>query len=83
MSVYNKFNVNLSINGKDYVDCRAFYLNENGKIQRVGGDEFNNCECLTETEVMNERIKIGVPFANLKTEEEIQPKLTQVVTLPE
>ena len=57
MGLYSKFNVNLSINGKDYIDCRAFYLNENGKIQRVGGDEFNNCDCLTETEVMNERIK--------------------------
>lgn len=82
MGLYSKFNVNLKINGKDYIDCRAFYFD--GKVKRVGADENNNCEnCLTETDVMNERIKIGVPFANLKTEEEMQLKITQVVIFPE
>ena len=83
MGLYSKFNVNLNINGQDYVDCRAFF-EVDGKIKRIGADENNNCEnCLTEIDVMNERIKIGVPFASLKTEEEIQPKITQVVIFPE
>lgn len=66
MSLYSKFNCNC--NGK--VDCRAYYDN-GGKWQRVGGNEFNNVEhCLTENDVMSERIKLGIPFADLKTETE-------------
>lgn len=66
MSLYSKFNCNC--NGK--VDCRAYY-DLNGKWQRVGGNEFNNVQkAMNETDVMNERIKLGVPFASLKTEQE-------------
>lgn len=64
MGLYSKFNCDC--NGK--TDCRA-YFDLNGKWQRVGGNEFNNVQkCLTESEVMNERIKLNVPFADLKTE---------------
>ena len=72
MGLYSKFNVNLNINDVDYIDCRAFYLRENGKIQRIGGDEFNNCECLTESEVELIALSLNIPFSSLKTEEEIQ-----------
>lgn len=66
MSLYSKFNCNC--NGK--VDCRAYFDN-NGKWQRVGGNELNNVQkAMNETDVMNERIKLGVPFASLKTEQE-------------
>jgi len=76
MGLYSKFNVNLRINNTNYTDCRAFYLQENGNYQRIGANDFNNVEnCLTENEVMNERVRIGIPFASLKTEEEIQPKM--------
>jgi hypothetical protein len=76
MGLYSKFNVNFKMNGVNYTDCRAFYLKEDRGYQRVGADEFNNCEnCLTENEVMNERVRIGIPFASLKTEEEMQPNM--------
>ncbi len=67
MSVYSKFNCDC--NGK--TDCRAYYQKEDGSWQRIGGNELNNVQnCLTENDVMNERIKLGIPFASLKTEQE-------------
>jgi len=75
MGLYSKFNC--SCGGK--VDCRAYYLKD-GVYQRVGANEFNNVEhCLTENDVMSERIKLGVPFADLKTEIETMAN----VPLPE
>lgn len=79
MGLYSKFDVNLNINinGKDYIDCRAFYLNENGKIKRVGADEHNNVQnCLTESEVEEIALSLNIPFSSLKTEEEIQLIIT-------
>lgn len=67
MGLYSKFNVNLKINGKDYIDCRAFYFD--GKVKRVGADENNNCEnCLTESEVEEIALSLNIPFSSLKTE---------------
>lgn len=64
MSIYSKFNCNC--NGK--VDCRAYFDN-NGKWQRVGGNEFNNVQkCLTESEVEEIALSLNIPFSNLKTE---------------
>jgi len=72
MSIYSKFNVNLNINGKDYVDCRAFYLKENGQIQRIGANEHNNVEnCLNETDVESIALSLNIPFSSLKTEDEL------------
>lgn len=63
MGLYTKFNDKNN-------DCKAYYL-KNGQWQRVGANEYNNVEkSLTESEVMNERIKLGIPFADLKTEQE-------------
>ena len=62
MGLYSKF----VING----DCRAYYLKD-GQWKRLGGNEFNNVEhSLTENEVMNERIRLSIPFLDLKTEVE-------------
>jgi len=73
MELYSKFN---DKNG----DCKAYYLDIDGSYQRIGANEFNNVEhSLTEEQVMNERIKIGVPFSSLKTEIETM----QNVHLPE
>lgn len=78
MGLYTKFNINLIINGVEYVDCRAFFLKENGQWQRVGADEFNNCGCLTESEVETIALSLNIHFSRLKTEEEIQPKMQEI-----
>lgn len=66
MGLYSKFNCDC--NGQN--DCRAYYLKD-GVWKRLGGNELNNVEhSLTESEVMNERQKLGIPFADLKTEVE-------------
>jgi len=65
-NIYSKFNCDC--NGKS--DCRAYY-EVDGVFKRIGGNELNNVQnCLTENDVMNERIKLGIPFASLKTEQE-------------
>ena len=75
-NIYSKFNCDC--NGKP--DCRAYFLKADGSFQRIGGDEFNNVKnCMNESEVMAERIKLGIPFASLKTEVETM----QDVHLPE
>ncbi len=80
MGLYSKFNVNLNINDVDYIDCRAFYLKENGQIQRVGANENNNVEnCLDENEVELIALSLNIPFSSLKTEEEIQPKTQEII----
>lgn len=49
-------------------DCRAYYFKD-GVFKRIGGNELNNVDhCLTENEVMSERIRLNIPFADLKTE---------------
>lgn len=79
MGLYSKFNVNLNINGKDYVDCRAFYLKESGQIQRIGANEFNNVEnCLSENDVELIALSLNIPFSSLKTEDEFQPKSQEI-----
>ena len=73
MGLYTKF-----IQGED---CRAYYM-QDGKVIRLGADENNNVDHpLTETEVMEKRQSLGVPFASLKTEAEIMLMLD--VHLPE
>lgn len=63
-SIYSKFNV--SCGGK--TDCRAYYFKD-GVFKRIGGNENNNVDhCLTESEVMSERQRLGIAFADLKTE---------------
>ena len=75
MSLYGKFNCVCG----DKIDCRAYYLKD-GKWQRVGANELNNVEnCLSESEVMSERIKLNIPFLDLKTEIETM----KYVHLPE
>ena len=63
MGLYSKFNVNIN----EKTDCIAYYFKD-GVFKRLGANEFNNVEhCLTENEVMNERIKLDIPFLDLKT----------------
>lgn len=62
-------------------DCRAYYMQE-GKVIRLGADENNNVDHqLSESEVMIERVKKGINFSELKTEQEIMLLLD--VHLPE
>ena len=62
MGLYTKFVTN--------GDCRAYYFKD-GVWKRLGGNELNNVDhSLSENEVMNERIRLGIPFADLKTEVE-------------
>ena len=73
MGLYSKFNVNLNINGKDYVDCRAFFVDGiDGSWQRIGANEHNNVEnCLTENDVESIALSLNIPFSSLKTEDEL------------
>ena len=72
MGLYSKFNKTYNTDKGVFVDCVAYFKAINGLYERLGSDENGNVEkCLSESEVMSERIKLNVPFASLKTESEI------------
>jgi hypothetical protein len=72
MGGYNKFNVTFTINGVEFVDCRAFLKVGFLDYRRIGADEHNNVEHLLSSDMVEGHcLANGIAYGSLLTEEEM------------
>ena len=72
MGGYDKFNVTFTINGVEFVDCRAFLKVGFLDYRRIGADEYNNVESpLSASMVEGHALANQINFENLMTEEQM------------
>lgn len=72
MGGYNKFNVTFSINGVEFVDCRAFLKVGFLDYRRIGADEHNNVDGLLTADAVEAHVLANqINFENLMTEEQM------------
>lgn len=72
MGGYNKFNVTFTINGVEFVDCRAFLKVGFLDYRRIGADEHNCVDGLLTADAVEAHVLANqINFENLMTEEQM------------